>query len=229
MIEGPAKLISFPCFFFSFFFFTPPFHRGLLSPKQTKIVTVYLQFTHSFNPRPKLAKPYLSINLQSVSSCGDHSWCCQSVTADAPYCCTGKDKFTTYNVNENQFVIPAFPSSSNSSSSYSISKPTSQASSNGKNKSQTIALAVGLGIPLAVALAAGLFFYLILRCRRARGRLLSTSASSGDSGGHTEAVEIDFSVTTSSSPVIAEVSGERKYELPVERDIPPAEFYVKPV
>lgn len=181
----------------------------------------YISITHS-SPG-QIAKPYLSINNQAVSSCGDHSWCCQSETADAPYCCTGKDKFTTDPVNENLVVIPAFPSSPNSSTT-AIAKPSSssrttiisssQTSSGGRNKSQTIALGVGLGIPLAVALAAGLVF--VMRSR-ARGRLYS-----GDLG---KVEEIDSSAASSR---VVEASGQKEYELPVERDTP-VELYVKPV
>ena len=63
-----------------------------------------------------IAKANLIKN-QATSSCGDHPWCCQSVAADAAYCCTGNDTFIAEPVNDNQVVIPPFPSTSNSSSS----------------------------------------------------------------------------------------------------------------
>lgn len=71
-----------------------------------------------------------------------------------------------------------------------------------------------MGIPLALALAAALFFVM-------RSRALA-QVYSEDLG---KVQEIDSSAASS---WVAEVSGQKEYELPVERDTP-AELYVKPV
>ena len=145
-----------------------------------------------------------------MSSCGQHSWCCQPPNKD--YCCDSGTQFNLSYVQDNYIQIPLTPSASSS-----LLLPTTTAAANTIGSpsaskdatSRTIALSVGLGVPFGLALVACL--YLLVRNIRQARQAAAT---------HKEAELEIANLKAASGPVetdgdgsVAEMQGYHKFEL----------------
>lgn len=169
-----------------------------------------------------------------MSSCGQHSWCCQSEANNAAYCCTENKKFNLVNVQENAFQIPLTASASSSSptpdptakatpsgslsASPEFTSPSS-GSSSFHSKMEATAVGIGLGIPFGLAFIACLFFTLrkYHRQRRAPQEILFHKEADLDDGALKSP---SGSMEMPGDKFAAEVPGYGKFELYGEKQMP---------
>lgn len=159
---------------------------------------------------------------QAVSSCGQHSWCCQSESVNAAYCCTQNKKFNLSDVQENALQVPLTSSSlpnpaatgKSSGNLSAAADPSSSSSvSSFHSKLQTIALGIGLGVPFGLTLIACLFFLVRKhhRARKARQAIPTHQQDERDSAAWKSSPS--GSVEMPADQWAVEASGYQKFEL----------------
>lgn len=103
-----------------------------------------------------IASPWRLGVSQAVSSCGEHSWCCQTKSTNEVYCCNLKNQtFSLGDIQEKSIQIPLTGDASNYSTlsnSTTTSNSTGNHSASTGSTSRVIALSIGLGVPLGLTL-----------------------------------------------------------------------------
>ena len=125
---------------------------------------------------------------QSLSSCGNHRWCCQSSSSNSTWCCEGNEIFLLPEVTQDVIRVPVSPTAT-------PRRPDS------KSRNISLGVGIGLGLPLTISLTACIWFF--LRERRRRELPPPTIVD-----GHK-----DDDARMDDDARIFELSGHRKFEL----------------
>lgn len=146
---------------------------------------------------------------QAISSCGEHSWCCQNKSTNEIYCCNLKNQ--TFNLDDIQeksiqISLTGDPLSySTLSNSTTISNSTGIHSASTGFSSRIIALSIGLGVPFVLTLI--ICFLLLVRAHQA------ASAHKQNELDHKHWKSLSGLAEMNGDGGAAEMSGHQKFEL----------------
>lgn len=156
-----------------------------------------------------IASPWKLDVYQAISSCGEHSWCCQNKSTNEIYCCNLKNQ--TFNLDDIQeksiqISLTGDPLSySTLSNSTTISNSTGIHSASTGFSSRIIALSIGLGVPFVLTLI--ICFLLLVRAHQA------ASAHKQNELDHKHWKSLSGLAEMNGDGGAAEMSGHQKFEL----------------